>query len=171
MDATNLDDYANLVGNAKPSESGVYFEKGIYPMIYLDRLFPKKSDKTGDALVIAEFDILESQVDSRKPGTQVSEIFNLTGKAKQVHPGKLRALVAALKGKEFNDVGPADIKDALGTAQPLHGRLVRAVCAPRAGKVNEKTGDEYTNTEYTAIPEDVQALASDLRVAAGFPAM
>ena len=197
--------YADLIGSAKPSGSGTVFVKGAYPALYLDKLVCKTSEKSKDALVIPEFDILESAVPERPAGTQVSEVFNLTGAAKQVHPGKLRALIGALLGVEEDELdalkpeqvtvietvlgkdiryvgGPnagkpwekkkldgAIVGKALSPDQPLHGRLVRAECHPRAGKINEKTGEEWTNVKYSPLPEEHQALANDARAAAGFP--
>lgn len=163
----NLDSFCEDIGEAKASDFGNRFEKGVY-LLWLDSMKAKISDKTKDRLVIPEFHVIESSSPTLGVGSTVSEVFNLDGNAKKVHPGKVRQLIAAVCGEEdYEKVTGAHVKIALGEEQKLHGRLVRAEAIEADKKDDE--GKPYIRVRYSPATKEQQAMARELHVKAGFP--
>ena len=162
----NLDSFADDIGTAKASDFGNRFKKGVY-LLWLDSMKPKISDKTKDRLIIPEFHVLESTSVDLAPGATVSEVFNLDGKAKQVHPGKVRQLIAAACGSDdYEKVGPDDVKKAISEDQRLHGRLIRAEATESDKKDDE--GNPYIRVRYTPATKEQQEQAREFHIKAGF---
>jgi hypothetical protein len=202
MSSAAIDALADSIGNAKPGQGGVYFLPGTYPVLYIDKIQPQKNRHTED-MVVAEFDILESEVEERPAGSRVSQVYNLT-KHRETAPGNVRAIIGASLGvskDELDNVPEAQraviskvlgipltekypeghklagalkcaaikgevVAKVLGSDNPAHGRLVRAVATMTKTKKEQK---DFTLVDFTGLGEDVQALANDLRTAAGFP--
>jgi hypothetical protein len=183
-----LDAMADSIGSAKRGRGGIYFLDGVYPILFADKIQPQKNRHNEDQ-IIGEYDILESEVEERAPGTRVSQIYNLT-KHRETAPGNARAMIGALLGVKEEDlvnvpeeqrpviakilglkveqcaaIDGGIIRKVLGDENPLHGRIVRA----QATVVKTKKNEDFTRVDFFPLPEDMQAMAGELRSAAGFP--
>ncbi|NIQ99184.1 MAG: hypothetical protein GTN78_03145, partial [Gemmatimonadales bacterium] len=69
--------------------------EGAYPILYFD--FPKwhTQEGTGVLYFISEFEVIQSNVEARPPGTRISFSRKMSNRAA---PGDVKALVAALVG-------------------------------------------------------------------------
>jgi len=156
-----MSDVHDRIGNAKTSESGVYPEPGVYPVLEIDSCRVIDSRK-GDKLFCAEFNILESRVEERPAGSSMSWMANLT--KHDAAPGNVRKFLAAAAGVTVENVDPEGSAAAVSSHNPLHGRLVRL----EAMMTKTRAGGDFTLCKFTSLPDDVQALRDDYRRAASF---
>jgi hypothetical protein len=150
------------IGDADGSNQGIYPEPGLYPCLYVDVLKVIQSRK-GDDLFIAEFDILQSDVNIRPPGTRMSWMANLT--RHEAAPGNVKTFLATLMDVPLEEVDAESSKYACSPDNPCHGRLIRLEAS--IIKTKEKKTD-FTLCKWFTLPNDVQAQAEELRKQAGF---
>jgi len=150
------------VGNANAQGGGIYPLPGMYPVLFVDTLKMKLNRKEEDVF-IAEFDICQSEVAGRPPGTRMSWVANLKHDAA---PGNVRMFIATLFGVPLEEVDGSTAELACGADNPARGRLIRLEASNI--KTREKKQD-FTLCRWITIPEDMQAQAKELRLAAGFP--
>lgn len=148
------------IGDSKPNEGGVYPEPGVYPLLGVNVLKMIKSRK-GDDIFIAEFDIIQSEVEDRPAGTCMSWVGNFKYDAV---PGNVRMLLAAIMGVPVNDVDAAGSQFAVSVKNPCRGRLVRL----SATTITTKSGNPFTLCKFSAIDEETQKDSEQLRKSAGF---
>lgn len=141
-------------------QGGVYPLAGVYPMLYIDILKMIRSRKNEDVFV-AEFDILQSDVGERPAGTRMSWPVNFRHDAS---PGNVKAFLAAVMNVPQEQVDGRGAQYACGEKNPCHGRLIRL----EATMTTTKSGNPFTLCNWRAIPDDVQAMANELRQKAGF---
>jgi hypothetical protein len=156
-----MSDIHEMIGNAKATEGGVYPVAGVYPVLYLDACKMVESRK-GDKLFCAEFDIVESNVEERPAGSRMSWMANLT--KHDAAPGNVRAFLAAAVGIPVENVDAEGSRQAVGPANPLHGRLMRL----DASDTKTRAGGDFTLCRFSALPDELQSQAEKLRANAGF---
>lgn len=135
-----------------------YFVPGVYPKLQLSRMFHNVS-RAGDSAIIAEFQILESDVDERVPGTGMSQYFKLGGKAADVSPANVKRLCLALLGLHDFTLAEGDPNvEAFGEAldacfsddNPLEG----CVCRAEAVLGKTKDGRDFTMVMFKPLPDE-----------------
>jgi len=151
------------VGKADGSERSIYPLAGVYPLLYCERLKMIESKLNGDSMFIAEFSILESNVADRPKGTTMAWVCNLRHLPS---PGNVRAFLATLNGVPVNEVDSDSARFACGEKNPCRGRLVRL----EAVNTETKKHTQFTVCKWSAVNEEMQKKADELRQAAGFPA-
>jgi hypothetical protein len=149
------------IGSSDPSESGVYPEAGVYPLLFVDSLKMIQSRK-GDDLFIAEFDIVQSEVDTRRPGTRMSWVANLS--KHDAAPGNVKLFLATLMDVPLDQVDSDGAKFACSTDNPCRGRLIRL----EASTIKTKAGGDFTRCSWRSVSKEVQAQSEELRQKAGF---
>lgn len=154
-------DIHDIIGTAATSESGVYPEPGVYPILRIDVAKVIESRK-GDKLFCAEMEILDSQVAERPAGTTMSWMANLT--KHDAAAGNVRKFLASAAGITVEQVDPEGSRAAVSPQNPLHGRLVRL----EAVATKTRAGGDFTLCKFSALPEELQARSTELRDAAGF---
>lgn len=160
--------WADRVAGADVSGSGVYFQDGVYPLLWIERCQMKTSRK-GKELFIAEFKILRSDVEARQPGSEVSQVYNLSDH--DAAPGNVKAFIgAAMNDETFANAKLEEmsaeekrefveaIEAVVSSDNPLHGRLVRA----EASTIKTRSGSDFTLVKFQGIPDDIQAKAVEL---------
>ncbi len=158
---TDYDDPFDQIAGSEARQTGVYAVEGVYPVLYVDCLKMIKSRK-GDQIFIAEFDIVDSEVDERPPGTRMSWAANFRHDAT---PGNVKGFLAVLMGVDADDVDAASAKLAVSESNPCRGRLIRL----EAVMIETKAGKPFTLHNWRTIPQEMQAQANELRANAGFP--
>lgn len=161
--ATPSHDPFDRVGSAETSERSNYPLPGVYPMLYCDQLKMVTSRLSGDSIFVAEFDILESDVQARPKGTSLSWLCNLRHLPS---PGNVREFLAVLNGVMVDEVDAEGARFACSKENPSHGRLIRL----EATEVETKKGNPFTRCKWIPIPDEVQNNAKQLRIDAGYPA-
>jgi hypothetical protein len=151
--------FARIAG-AEASEGGVYPLPGAYPILYVDTLKMIRSRK-GDDVFIAEFEIIQSDVEDRPVGTRMSWAVNFRHDAS---PGNVKAFLAAVMAVQATEVDGEGAQYACSDKNPCHGRLVRL----SASQTKTRTGNDFTLCKWSPIPKAVQEKADELREAAGF---
>lgn len=136
---------------------------GQYPILFINGLKKIRSQKSGDTLFIAEFDIIESKVDDRPPGMDMSSIFNLT-KHQKTALGNVKGLLAAVLDIEEAKVDARTADLAVSTENPFHARLIRC----EAIVVTTTAGQPFTKPNFFPLPPEIQAQALVLHQRAGF---
>jgi hypothetical protein len=149
------------IANSEVTERSVYFEEGVYPVLYLDVMKMVNSRK-GDTFFVAEFDILESNVSSRPSGSRATWMANFRHDAT---PGNVKDFIAKLNGVEPEEVTAESVKMACSETNPCSGKLIRL----EAVNVETKSGGNFTRHNWRPIPEELQQKAAELREHAGFP--
>ena len=139
---------------------GIYPLPGIYHMLYVDTIKMIRSRK-GEDVFIAEFDILQSDVEARKAGTRMSWAVNFRHDAS---PGNVKAFLAAVMNVPQTDVDAKGAQYACSDKNPCHGRLVRL----EAVMTKTKSNNDFTLCNFRPITDDIQSKAAELRTAAGF---
>jgi hypothetical protein len=139
-----------------------YIVPGVYPLLYVALIKAKFPTRKGDNVIIAEFDILDSKVDTRPPGTPASYIWNLRHDAA---PREIKKFIAAVMNSPIEEVDSAGIKYACSAENPCRGRLVHLVATE---KKSDKTKNLFTGCSFSPISDDVQSRAEQLRGEAGF---
>lgn len=150
----------DAVGSSTPNEGGVYPVPGVYPVLFCDVLKMTQSRKRED-LFIAEFDILESQVEERRAGTRMSWVVNFKHDAA---PGNVKLFLAALLDIPPGEVDAEGAKYACSAENPCHGRLIRL----EATNTITKAGNDFTLCKWRSLPKEKQDQSTDLRAQAGF---
>lgn len=148
------------IGGSTPNEGGIYPIPGVYPILFCDVLKMTVSRKDED-LFIAEFDILESQVEERRAGTRMSWVVNFKHDAA---PGNVKLFLAALLDTTPDEVDADGAKYACSPDNPCHGRLIRL----EATNTITKAGNDFTLCKWRSLPKEVQDKGTDLRAQAGF---
>ncbi|NIQ90985.1 MAG: hypothetical protein GWN93_19075 [Deltaproteobacteria bacterium] len=154
------EDPFNRTANATAREGGTYPDPGLYPVLYVDRLQMKRSRRNEDVF-IASFDIVESKVPSRPAGTQMDWVVNYRHDAS---PGNVKAFFLAMMNLKDEDLDADGLRFAVSEDQPCRGRLVRM----QATEQTTQAGGIFTACNWTAIPDEIQNKADELRTAAGF---
>jgi len=148
------------IEQSDPSQGGIYPEAGLYPCLYVQALKMIRSRK-GEDLFIAEFDIIESMVQLRPKGTKMSWAVNFRHDAS---PGNVKSFLAALMGVDPGAVDAEGSRHAVSENNPCRGRLIRL----EAVQVKTKAGNDFTRCNWTALPDEIQQQAEQLRADAGF---
>lgn len=163
---TGYNDPFEAVANATVNERTSYFDPGVYPLLYLDCLKMITSRK-GDALFIAEFDILESNVSTRPKGTRGAWTPNFRH---EPTAGNVRGFMAILMNVPPEEVTADSLKFACSEKNPAHGRLIRLEATLLTqDKDGNPRAKPFTRHDWRAIGEDKQQQAAQLRQEAGFP--
>lgn len=153
----NLDALGDLVGGAEPTKQGVYLVEGMYPLLQINACKIQVSRKSGGQLFIAELLILESQVPSHPKGLEVSWTANLTHH--QPAAGNVRQFIATASNSPVDAIGKDHFSAAVGPNNPLSGRLIGCQCT----NITTQKGNPFTKHIWTAVPEDLQRQAMDIR--------
>lgn len=166
--------WADKVAGSDVSGGGVYFLEGVYPTLWIERCQLKTSRK-GKELFIAEFKILQSNVEGRGAGSEVSQVYNLTDH--EAAAGNVKAFIGAAMDDDafahakMEDMTPEEradfikaVQDVVGESNPLKGRLVRA----EASVIQTRAKTDFTLVKFSGLPEAAQAKAMALYEAAGF---
>lgn len=148
------------VGSSDPSLGGIYPVAGVYPFLYVDVLKMIKSRK-GDDCFIAEFDILESNVEARPRGSRMSYAVNFRHDAA---PGNVKAFIAAVMNANPDSVDAEASRYACSERNPCHGRLVRL----EASDTTTRSGNPFTLCNWQPVPDELQERAEEGRREAGF---
>lgn len=152
--STKRVDAFDKIGDADASERSVYPIPGVYPLLYCERLKMIQSKLSGDDMFIAEFTILDSNVDSRPKGTSMSWVCNLRHLPS---PGNIRSFLAALNDTAVEEVDAEGARVCCSDENPCRGRLVRLEAAETA----TKAGTPFTICKWISIPEAVQVKAEE----------
>jgi len=149
------------VGNADTFGDRTPLPKpGVYPILYLDSLRMIESRK-GDLILVAEFDVIQSLVEDRPPGSTMADLFNFRYEGT---PGEVRKFLAALNNVDIAEVDADGARHACSDANPCHGRLVRMIATAK-----ERDGKStLTICKYEPLSDDIQKKAEELRSAANF---
>jgi hypothetical protein len=148
------------VGDSDGKMGGVYPLPGVYPMLYLDVIKMIKSRKNDDVF-IAEFDIVQSDVQERPAGSRMAWAVNFRHDAS---PGNVKSFLASLMNVDVKEVDADSCRLACSDKNPCHGRLIRL----EATQTKTKTGNDFTLCNWRPIPDEVQKEAEDKRKEAGF---
>lgn len=159
--SVGYNDPFSRIAEADVTERSVYFEEGVYPVLYLDVMKMVNSRK-GDTFFVAEFDILESNVSSRPSGSRAVWMANFRHDAT---PGNVKDFIAKLNGVEPEEITAESVKLACSEKNPCSGRLIRL----EAVQTDTKSGGKFTRHNWRTLPEEVQEQAKELREQAGFP--
>jgi len=151
------------IEDAESTRRSNYVLPGQYPVLFVNALKKIRSQKTGDTLFIAEFDILESKVDERPPGMDMSSIFNISKHGKTAL-GNIKGLIAACLDIEEAKVDSKTADLAVSIENPFHGRLVRC----EAVEVTTTAGAPFTKPNFYPLPEGLQSQSLELHEKAGF---
>jgi len=143
------------IGGATPSTRSNYPEPGIYPVLYCEQLKVITSRK-GDTLFVAEFTILESNVESRPKGMTMSWVPSFRWDST---PGNVREFLAILTNSKIEEVTAEVSRLVTSETNPLRGRLIKLEATNR--KREGKT--DITNLKWVSIPEEYQEKAEELR--------
>lgn len=154
------------IEDADSTKRSNYVLPGQYPILFVNALKKKRSQKTGDKLFIAEFDIIESKVAERQPGMDMSSIFNITKHGKTAL-GNIKGLLAAILDIEEAKVDSRTADIAVSSENPFHARLIRC----EAVEVTTNAGMPFTKTNFYPLPEDLQKRSLELHQRAGFGSM
>lgn len=158
-----MTDVHAAIGSAEVFESGVYLEPGNYPILWIEALKMVRNND-GHDVFIAEFHIIDSEVDARPKGTEVGWGANLT-KHKSA-PGNVRGFLANVTGIEITDVDADGSRAATSSDNPLRGTLVR--CG--ASNTKTRSGGDFTVCKFERLSDEIQAKAEELHRNAGFSA-
>ena len=151
------------IENAESTKRSNYVLPGQYPILFVNALKKIRSQKTGDTLFIAEFDIIESKVAERPPGMDMSSIFNITKHGKTAL-GNIKGLLAACLDIEEAQVDSKTADLAVSSENPFHARLIRC----EAVEVTTNAGAPFTKPNFFPLPEGLQKQALELHQKAGF---
>jgi hypothetical protein len=143
------------------SQGGVYPEAGIYKLLNVSILKQFK-DRKADECFVAEFEILDSDVDDRPAGSTMSWMANLSKHDAAL--GNVRGLLAALTGSDESTIDEDACLEMVGEEQPGRNRLIKL----EAINIITQKGNPFTKCKWIAVPDDVQAKCSELRESAGF---
>lgn len=157
---SNGDDPFSRIGGSDVRKGGTYPVPGVYPILLVD-VVKLITSRKGEDIFIAEFEILESNVDERPTGTRMSWAANLKH---DPSPGNIKAFLAAAGDVDPEEVNSEAAQLACSEDNPLHGRLVRL----EATITTTKSGNAFTLCDFRPLPEKVQAQADKLREKAGF---
>lgn len=150
------------VGDAQHTEKTPLPVPGVYPVLYCQQLKMKYSEEKRDWFFIAEFDVIESDVESRPKGTAMSWVVGMRHKPSA---GNVRAFLAALNGIPIEEVDGEGTRACCGEQNPCNGRLVRL----EASQIETRAGNPFTKCRWVAIDEEMQKNANELRAQAGYP--
>jgi hypothetical protein len=156
-EASSGGDVFSRIAGAKQQEGGVYVVAGVYPILRVDALKVIKTRK-GDDMFIAEFEILQSQVEDRPAGTKMSVTHNFRH---DVTPNLVKTFFAKMMGVMDDEINEEGLRYAVSEKQPCNGRLVRL-------EAFKKEGKDYLVHTWTEIPQSTQDKADELRAEAGF---
>jgi len=151
------------IEKAQVFKSSNYILPGTYPILFINSLKKIRSQKNGNKLFIAELDIIESKVDGRPPGTDMSAIFNLT-KHGETALGNVKALLAAAIDVPEDKIDAKTADLAVSSENPFHGRLIRC----EAVDITTRDGEPFTKPNFSPLPAELQAQAAELHEKAGF---
>lgn len=151
------------IEDAESTKRSNYVLPGQYPILFVNALKKIRSQKTGDTLFIAEFDIIESKVDERPPGMDMSSIFNITKHGKTAL-GNIKGLLAACLDIEEAKVDSKTADIAVSSENPFHARLIRC----EAITVTTNNGAPFTKPNFFPLPEGLQKQSLELHQKAGF---
>lgn len=114
----------NKITEVKVNNGGVYFEPGVYALEALS-IRTGKTREGDRPFFVAEFKILESDCEKRRPGTTVSWMVMLD---KWVETGlaNIKGFVCALMNIPEEAVDEAGIEAMVSDEQPCKGMKVRA---------------------------------------------
>lgn len=157
---------ADLIARSQTNSGGVYFLPGVYPVLHVCD-FKEQLSRKKDDLIIAEFEIIESDVAERPAGTKVSQVYNLT--KHDAAPGNVKSFIAAVMGVRPDDLSPeewAALSSAALDDKQVVGRVVKA----QASIIKTRAGGDFTKVDFFPLGDDMQEAARELREAAGFPA-
>lgn len=157
-----MSDFAGIE-DAESTKRSNYVLPGLYPILFVNACKKIKSQKTGDLLFIAELDIIESKVDERPPGMDMSSIFNITRHGKTAL-GNIKGFLAACLDIEEAKVDAKTADIAVSAENPFHARLIRC----EAVEVTTNAGAPFTKPNFFPLPEELQARALELHQKAGF---
>lgn len=159
---SQTNDPFSRVGSSDPNEQSVYPIPGVYPLLYLDTLKMIRSRK-GDDVFVAEFDILESEVETRPRGTRMSWVVNFRHDAA---PGNVKGFLASLMGISVGEVDADGARYACSPKNPCHGKLVRLEASEI---ITKGTKQPFTLCKWVTVDAEKQAQSKELREGAGFP--
>jgi hypothetical protein len=151
------------IEDAESTRRSNYVLPGQYPILYVRALKKIRSQKSGDTLFIAEFDIIQSKVDERPPGTDMSSIFNIT-KHQKTALGNIKGLLAACLDVEEAKVDKDTADLAVSAENPFQGRLIRC----EAIQVITNAGTPFTKPNFSPLPAELQTKSVELHEKAGF---
>lgn len=156
----NTYDPYQRVGDSDGRTGGVYPNPGVYPVLYVDAIKMIKSRKNEDVF-IAEFDILQSDVEERPAGSRMAWAVNFRHDAS---PGNVKTFLAAVMNVDITEVDADGCRLACSDQNPCHGRLLRL----EATATKTKGGNDFTLCNWRPLPDDMQNKAEEIRKEAGF---
>jgi len=155
----------DLIGEAEGDRNSSYLLPGIYPVLQVNVL-KMITARAGHDSFVAEFDILDSEVEERPAGTSASWVVAFKpGDREKLAANNVRSFLAALMGATLEEVDAKAAAFASSAANPCHGRLVHASAVNKL----TKAGGDFTAINWRTLQADVQARAAELRLAARFP--
>jgi len=151
------------IDNAKVMEKDPYIDPGVYPLLYCSCLKAFQSKRDGQSFFVAEFDILDSNVESRPAGTRMALVINYS-KSPEVKLNNIKTFLMRLTDSEEDEVTSEAFKLCCSEKNPCRGRLIRL----EAVNATTKNGAKFLQCSWATVPEEVQAKAESLRNEAGF---
>ena len=159
--------WASKVAKSKATAGGVYPVPGVYPVLDI-KLVKVETTWEDHEVFVVEFDILESEVEERAAGTEMSWVCNLT-KHKSA-PGNAKRFLQDATGINFDEMSEEEAEKEIdrlcGEDNPLCGTLVRLEAVNK--KTKEKKQD-FTVCTFTRLPDEAQELRNELREALKLP--
>lgn len=155
-------DLAAQIAAAEVSKRGVWFDDGYYPCLAVSQILSRFS-RNNAPLFIAEFEIIASNVESRRVGSKVTWMANFN---KDAAAGNVKDFLAKLFNVTPEEVTPEASNWAMSAANPCQGRLIAATASTIVVK---STGNDFTVVDWAALPDEYQEQSEALRIQAGLP--
>lgn len=132
------------IGAAKTSAGGVYVLPGAYKLQVLKIASGKT--RNGKPFFVAEFKILESNNDERKPGTTMSWMVMLD-QNQETGLGNIKGFITALFGIPDEEVDEAGVETLCSPENPGRDRVILA----SASNIKTRAGKDFTKVAWTHV--------------------
>lgn len=152
-------DLFDAIGDSDEGYDSVYVLAGVYPVVEVEAVKIVSSRK-GDDIFIAELRILQSLVDERPEGTQMSWAANFRHDATA---GNVKSFLAATMNVPAAEVDADGARFACSEENPCQGRLLRI----EAANIVTKAGNDFTRCSFRALPDEIQEQRGAFREAVG----
>lgn len=138
------------------SGSGIYFIPGIYDVLKIKHVKFRSAEETfkGVDTIIFAFEVVQSQVDTRPPGTVIDHVVKKKLKDGSPNPFYFKNIKKVLMAA-FGTEDPADIDSDLLALVTDEKKQAAANKTLKAVATNVKTnkGSDFTSVDFTTVAE------------------